>query len=520
MFEKFNFKDLFVLDMANNHQGSLEHGLNIIEQHSLAIEKFGVKAGIKFQFRNLPEFVHPDDQLKTENKHVPRFLSTRLDWEDYAKLLAEVHRKKLLAICTPFDEYSVEKIAELEFDVIKIASCSAKDWPLIEKVAATGLPIIASTGGLCLKDVDKLVSFLHHRGCDFALMHCVSVYPTPSNLCNLSTISEFRSRYDGLTVGWSTHEDQDAILPIAIAKSLGAEMFERHIGVETPDISLNAYSSNPLQTEKWLAAYSETLDILGIPDRSNITSSEEAALDSLKRGVFAKTDLEEGSHVSADDVYFAFPYSEGQISSGEFKPGITTKGVKCDTALTPANYNVHVDKDQASIDVIKHAIHSVKALLSKANVSLHHNFSTEYSHHYGINRFFDVGTTLITVVNREYAKKILVQLPGQSHPLHMHKLKEETFLVLNGMLDIELDGTTYNLRAGEQITVMPGVWHQFKSESGCVFEEISTTAYPNDSYYRDPAIVNLTSDQRKTKVDHWGRFVIDKQIKNSLSDAS
>ena len=513
MFEKFNFKELFVLDMANNHQGSIEHGLNIIEQHSRVIEKSGVRAGIKFQFRNLPEFVHPDDQQRTENKHVPRFLSTKLNWEDYKKLVAEVHRKNLLAICTPFDEYSVEKIVELGFDVIKVASCSAKDWPLIEKVAETGLPIIASTGGLTLKDVDKLVSYLHHKGCDFALMHCVSVYPTPSDLCNLSTISEFRARYNGIPVGWSTHEDQDAILPIAIAKSLGAEMFERHIGVETPDISLNAYSSTPFQTEKWIAAYLETLSILGLSDRSNVTPGEEAALDSLKRGVFAKMDFEEGTHVTSDDIYFAFPYREGQISSGEFKPGIITKDIKCNAALNPANFNPDVDDDQASIEVIKHAIHSVKALLSKANVKLHHNFSTEYSHHYGVAKFFEVGTTLITVVNREYAKKILVQLPGQSHPLHMHKLKEETFLVLTGNLDIELDGTTYNLRAGEQITVMPGVWHQFKSETGCVFEEISTTAYPTDSYYRDPKIINLTSDQRKTKVDHWGRFVIDKQLR-------
>ena len=520
MFEKFNFKELFVLDMANNHQGSLEHGVNIIEQHSHVIEKFGVRVGIKFQFRNLPEFVHPDDQLDTKNKHVPRFLATKLEWEDYAKLIAKVHDKNLLAICTPFDEYSVDKIVELGFDVIKIASCSAKDWPLIEKVAETGLPIIASTGGLPLKDVDKLVSFLHHRGCDFSLMHCVSVYPTPSDLCNLSTISEFRARYNGITIGWSTHEDQDAVLPIAIAKSLGAEMFERHIGKATSDISLNAYSSTPLQTEKWIAAYSETLHILGLPDRSNITLIEEEALNSLKRGVFAKTDFEEGVHVTDDDVYFAFPYREGQISSGEFKPGITTKGFKRNETLTRANYKPDEDGDQASIDVIKHAIHSVKALLSKANVSLNHNFSTEYSHHYGVERFFEVGTTLITVVNREYAKKILVQLPGQSHPLHMHKLKEETFLVISGFLDIELDGTSYTLHSGEQITVMPGVWHQFKSENGCVFEEISTTAYVADSYYRDKKITQLTSKQRKTKVDHWGRFVIDKQLRgSSLNDS-
>lgn len=515
MFQKFNFKDLFVLDMANNHQGSLQHGNNIIDQHSSVVEKFGLRAGIKFQFRNIPAFVHPEDQIKTENKHVPRFLSTKLEWDDYAKMVARVHNKNLLAICTPFDEYSVEKIVELGFDIIKIASCSAKDWPLLEKVAETGLPVIASTGGLSLEEVDKLVSFLNHKGCEFALMHCVSIYPTPSEFCNLSTISEFRERYNGITIGWSTHENQDAVLPVAIAKSLGAEMFERHIGVETPQISLNAYSSTPAQAERWMSAYIETLDILGKSDRSNIENSELEALNSLKRGVFAKHDLEKGAKISSADVYFAFPYREGQISSGEFKNGTAVAEIKCDEPLSSSNCKLIKDSNQSSIEVIKHAIHSVKALLSKANVTLNQNFATEYSHHYGVNKFFKVGTTLITVVNREYAKKILVQLPGQSHPLHMHKLKEETFLVISGNLDIELDGSPYSLRPGEQITVMPGVWHQFKSENGCVFEEISTTAYPSDSYYRDPKITQLTSEQRKTKVDHWGRFVIDKQLRDS-----
>ena len=67
----------------------------------------------------------------------------------------------------------------MDFDVIKVASCSARDWPLLEKVAASGIPVVASTGGLTQDEVDDLVSYLDHRGCDFALMHCVSIYPTP-----------------------------------------------------------------------------------------------------------------------------------------------------------------------------------------------------------------------------------------------------------------------------------------------------------------------------------------------------
>ncbi len=82
MLSKFDFTDLFVLDLANNHQGSLEHGLNVISKHSEIVKKHKVKAGIKFQFRNIPDFIHIDEIENPLNKHVPRFLSTKLDWDD------------------------------------------------------------------------------------------------------------------------------------------------------------------------------------------------------------------------------------------------------------------------------------------------------------------------------------------------------------------------------------------------------------------------------------------------------
>ena len=97
----------------------------------------------------------------------------------------------------------------------------------------------------------------------------------------------------------------------------------------------------------------------------------------------------------------------------------------------------------------------------------------------------------------------------------MHKLKEETFVVVAGCLNIELDRAEVLLRPGDQITVPPGVWHQFHTKTGVIFEEISTTAHPADSYYRDKAIEKLSSAERKTIVDHWGRFQIDEQLRNA-----
>ena len=128
------------------------------------------------------------------------------------------------------------------------------------------------------------------------------------------------------------------------------------------------------------------------------------------------------------------------------------------------------------------------------------------SHHKGQKNFKKVGTTIINCINREYCKKILVQLPDQFHPLHYHPRKEETFQILFGRLEIISDGHKYILNEGETLTVLPGVWHCFYSKEGCIFEEVSTTHYNEDSVYKEKSIQNLKRDERKTVVDHWGRF--------------
>lgn len=515
--QHFDFSDLFVLDLANNHQGSVAHGTRIIEECAAAVKKHGVRAAIKFQFRDLPEFVHKDERAKPTNKHVPRFLSTRLTWDDFAQLQAVIRRCGLLSMCTPFDEASVDRIIKMKFDIIKVASCSARDWPLLEKIAASGLPVIASTGGLVQEEVDDLVSFLVHRGCEFALMHCVSIYPTPEDACNLANIAEFKERYPGRTIGWSTHEPPQDTTHVGLATALGAQMFERHVGVETDKIKLNAYSSTPEQVDAWLAAAVRAKRLIGTRRRGQPLDVERTSIDELRRGVFAKVDIEAGQTITEDQVYFAFPYRPDQLASGEWRSGLVAKAnVAPDQPLALSELEIPHDPD---VNVIKRAVHEVKALLAYARVPLTHEFTTEYSHHYGVANFREIGAVLINVINRAYAKKVLVQLPGQAHPLHFHKLKEETFLVLWGELISELDGRERVLKPGDTLTVPPGVWHCFRTTTGCVFEEISTTAYSNDSVYRDPSINALTSKQRKTIVDHWGRFQLTEQLRNGKASA-
>lgn len=502
----FDFRNLFILDLANNHQGSVEHGLDVIRRHAEVVHKHGVRAAIKFQFRDLDSFIHPNYRDGTDNKNASRFLSTQLTQKEFGCLFDEVKRQGLYTMCTPFDEISVKLVAEMGFDLIKVASCSAKDWPLIEAVSESNLPVVFSTGGLEIEDIDNLVVFAEHRALDFALMHCVSIYPTPPTACNLLNIAMLRKRYPNLCIGWSTHEEPDSTAPIQMAVAYGGLLFERHIGVGNDCIKLNAYSATPEQTDRWLSAWKEAQTLAGSYDRQKALDQEVVALRSLQRGVFAKRLLKAGDLLEREDVFFAMPMKGGQLDSGRFCGGIVlTKNLQKDAPLMEDDLILPELSDGQKL---KRYVHQIRAVLNVAGIKLGPEFYVEYSHHYGIPNFGRTGCVLIDCVNREYCKKILVQLPGQSHPYHFHRLKEETFQVLWGEMYLDIDGAERLLRPGDTAVVLPGAWHKFRTECGCVVEEISTTHHNNDSIYKDRTINKLPREERKTIVKHWGRFEI------------
>lgn len=503
----FKNKDIFVFDLANNHQGDVEHAKKIIKMVGLVCSRFDIKGALKFQYRDLPHFVHKSFRNKSDNKHIQRFLSTSLSYDQFSYLKNFSQDQGLLTMCTPFDEVSVDKILEHKFDIIKVASCSATDWPLLEKIANGNLPTVCSTGGLDINGIDNTVSFFKHKAVDFALMHCVGIYPTPNNLLNLQNISDFKDRYPEISIGWSTHEDPNETVCIAIAKACGASLFERHVGQVDlkKGYKLNAYSSDQDQLSSWIESYRKTCDMMGEKHRQTPCNDELASLQDLRRGVYVDdNEVNIKNNSDKTKLKLHFPCQEGQVSASQLNQiDKINKPLKPGFALMKTHV---VFKVKADLHILKKAIHQVKALLNYAKISLHPDFETEYSHHYGVNKFFTTGTTLITVINREYGKKIVVQLPNQKHPAHFHKLKTETFICLYGELIGFVDNKKYILQPGDQVTVPAGVWHSFESIKGCVFEEISTSQHPNDSVYKDPNINKMDTKERKTKVDHWGRF--------------
>jgi sialic acid synthase SpsE/quercetin dioxygenase-like cupin family protein len=458
----FEFENLFILDLANNHQGSVDRAKKIID------EMVGVtppKTAIKLQLRNLDTFIHPD-YLK--EKQAQRFLSTRLEYEDFEKIAEHIRASGFLLSATPFDEDSVETACMLGADIMKVASCSATDWSLIQEIAKAGKPTVFSTGGLSLSEVDRIVSFAEHKGMDFALHHCVSIYPTRTHQLNLSRITEFKARYPDLVIGWSTHEDPNDTSIIKQAYSMGARMFERHVGIGE---DRNSYSSDGLQISDWINAYREAKLSLSIPTDST-RKLEIDNITPLKRGL----------------------YKEGR--------------------MIPANMPDVIKESDPDTDsfILKQHIHQIKAILNYAHIALPQNFVCEFSHHYGIELFSETGTVIIEILNRHYAKKLLIMLPQQEHPSHYHKIKDEAFILLFGDLTVVVDGKTKELMLGEVMIVPPGIFHSFSSETGCVFEEVSTTSISGDSVYKDEFINQLSTNGRKTKVSNFGRFSLEEML--------
>lgn len=499
-------KPLFILELANNHCGSAEHGLAIIRSFHDVTEKYKefFNFGFKLQYRHLDTFIHPDFKGRNDVKYVKRFLETRLAPEQFKKLKDEMAKLGFMTICTPFDEKSVDLVEEHGFDIVKVASCSFTDWPLLERIVNTDKSLILSTAGAQLEEIDQVVAFLEHRSKSFCLMHCVGEYPTFDKQLQLNQIDLFRQRYPQVPVGFSTHEDPANTDAVKIAIAKGACSFERHVGIAMDKYPLNAYSSTPEQIRSWLDAAKKAFDICGIPNRRHdISAKEKEDLRGLKRGVFALGDLESGDRLDKKNVFLAIPNQPGQLLANDLSK-YTEYRVKTEQKPNaPISYS-DLDINNLRADIIK-IVQELKKLIKASGIKLQNKMECELSHHYGVDKFFQYGCSIISCVNREYCKKIIMLLPGQCNPCHVHRKKEETFHVLYGEVEISLGGTEKTYREGELIVVERGVQHSFKSENGAVLEEISTTHFTDDSYYSDSSIMD--NQNRKTHLTFWADWM-------------
>ena len=331
------FEELFVLEMANNHWGNVERGLKIIADFSKIARFNNVRATIKVQFRDVDNFIHKDWRDRGDIRYIKKTIDTKLSKENFATLMDAIRKAGCIPSATPFDEASVDLCEELEIPLIKLASSDINDWFLIERIAKTRKPVIASSGGSSLKDTDDLVTFFANRNIPLALNHCVSLYPTENRDLELNQIDFLRQRYPNNTIGFSTHEYQDWETSLVIAYAKGARTFERHIDIEADGIKVSPYCSLPHQTDTWFKTFRKARTMCGSPGtmKRRCPPEEIKYLDSLVRGVYAARDLKQGQALKEGDLYLAIPLQKGQVSCREIMWGqAMLADVKKDQPLT------------------------------------------------------------------------------------------------------------------------------------------------------------------------------------------
>ena len=347
------FHDLFVLEMANNHLGKVARGLKIIHDFGRVVRYNGVHAGIKLQIRDIDSFIHKDFRDRANIRYIKKTMDTRLPREAFHAFADAIRVQGCLVMATPFDEPSVGLAGALGCKILKLASSDLNDWGLIEEVAKTRLPVIASVGGSSLTDMDNLVAFFAKRDIPLALNHCVSLYPTPDEDLELNQIDFMRDRYPDITIGFSSHECRDWRTSLLIAYAKGARTFERHVDVLMDEIPISSYCSKPEQIDEWFRAHAKAKAMCGSPGtEKRIPPPEETQyLDALVRGAYAAHALPQGHVLQRGDLYLAIPLQKGQLSCREFLQNeILTNPIEKDAPLTVD----HIEVIPSLADSIRH----------------------------------------------------------------------------------------------------------------------------------------------------------------------
>ena len=227
-------------------------------------------------------------------------------------------------------------------------------------------------------------------------------------------------------------------------------------------------------------------------------TQQKTTLRQLQRGLYALKDIDKGEEVSLANTYAAIPVQTGQFTSNEFSIRtqlLTNRKIVKGEPITFSDILLH-----NKFSVIERILSETRTLVNSAGLILGPDKDVEISHHYGVENFYRFGAILIPIINREYAKKIVVMRENQTHPEHFHKKKEETFIIITGILKVVLNDQQKVLNPGDVLLIPRESKHLMTALTDCVFEEISSTNFSDDSFYSDSQNINQS---RKTLISLW-----------------
>lgn len=314
-----------VAEIGVNHEGDVEAASRMVR---LAAES-GADA-VKFQSYTAERYAAATDPARLER--VRRF---GLDEAAHRRLAAEAKEHGIHFFSTPVSEDWVPLIAELS-PAIKIASGDLTFGQVIRAAAATGLPVIISTGLGTLEEIDQAVDWMKEGiGTDalsdrLILMQCVSAYPTPVEEANVLSIPFLRDRY-GVEVGFSNHVIGPEACYAAIA--VGAPLIEVHFTEqkEGRDFHDHALSFDPKDLSHFVQTAKAIRAALGIRDKQR-QPSELPLLPAVRKGIVAARNLTAGTILGLDDLMFArtnegLPTNQVDMAVGKTLASATEQGM-------------------------------------------------------------------------------------------------------------------------------------------------------------------------------------------------
>jgi len=214
---------IFCAEISSNHNREIDRCLQIIN----AAADIGCRA-VKLQLFKIDELFAPEILEKSAEHRRRRAWELPAEW--IPRLAEECRRRKVELICTPFYLEAVDELTPY-VDRLKIASYELLWNDLLHRCAASGKPIVLSTGMATLAEVEKAVAVLREAGCrDLTLLHCTSSYPTPATECNLAVLETFRQAF-GCHIGWSDHSRDPAVVLRAVQR-WSASFVELHIDLD------------------------------------------------------------------------------------------------------------------------------------------------------------------------------------------------------------------------------------------------------------------------------------------------